>query len=359
MSRLIREHDPLLVGSAQVTTSAPGLRVAPTRSSPGCDDARSTLATAGSVPATEASAPAPAPVGGGSTAPDTPSVVTDFVAPATASQLAPNGRPPLAAVPDAGAPMPWPGSTADPVESLWLDYLTTRSRDARDLLVLHYLPLVRALGHRTASTLPPHVELSDLLQAGVFGLLDAIERYEPARCARFESYAAQRIRGAMLDELRAQDWVPRTIRGRVRELERAQERLTARLGRAVTDRELAAELGMPVREMRSMVRQVQLLSVEALDEMTAGHGGVSETLVDDARPDPMVVVQARETTRQLAEAVSGLGDRDRIVLYLYYVENHTLAEIGRRLGVTESRVCQLHSRLVGRLRGRLEELAVG
>lgn len=242
------------------------------------------------------------------------------------------------------------------IDELWSDYLAGPTRPLRDRLVIHYAPLVRAVAHRVAAGLPSYVDHADLAQSGVFGLIDAVERFDPERCPRFESYAAQRIRGAILDELRAQDWVPRTVRGRVRELERAQERLENRLLRAATDRELADELGVPVRDLRGLTQQVQMISVEALEENS---GGVSELLADHRTPDPMAVVQAREMMRQLNMAVSQLGERDRRVVELYYLENRTLAEIGRLLGVTESRVCQLHSRLVGRLRGRLEELAVG
>src|SRR5690606_8802856 len=154
---------------------------------------------------------------------------------------------------------------------------------------VHYTPLVRAVAHRLGSALPSYVEVADLVQCGVFGLIDAVERFDPERSPRFESYAAARIRGAILDELRAQDWVPRTVRGRVRELERAQERLEARLARAVTDAELAEELGLPVQEVRMLGRRTQLISVEALDEDS---GGVSELLADDDAPDPVAVVQA-------------------------------------------------------------------
>jgi RNA polymerase sigma factor FliA len=242
------------------------------------------------------------------------------------------------------------------LEELWAAYLAEPTRALRDRLVVHYTPLLRAVAHRLGSALPSYVEVADLVQCGVFGLIDAVERFDPERSPRFESYAVARIRGAILDELRAQDWVPRTIRGRVRELERAQERLEGRLQRAATDVELAQELGLPVQEVRSLGRQVQLISVEALDENS---GGVSEVLADDDAPDPMAVVQAAETMRQLGIAVAQLEERDRAVVRLYYLENRTLAEIGRLLGVTESRVCQLHTRLVGRLRGRLEELAAG
>jgi RNA polymerase sigma factor FliA len=249
-----------------------------------------------------------------------------------------------------------PRSRPASAEQLWSAYLADPTRTLRDRLVVHYVPLARAVAHRVAAGLPSYVDHADLAQSGVFGLIDAVERFDPHRCPRFESYAAQRIRGAILDELRAQDWVPRTVRGRARELERAQERLESRLLRAATDRELAEEMGVPVRDLRGLTQQVQMISVEALDENS---GGVSELLVDDRAPDPVMVVQARELMRQLNTVVAQLGERDRRVVELYYLENRTLAEIGRLLGVTESRVCQLHARLVGRLRGRLEELAAG
>lgn len=254
------------------------------------------------------------------------------------------------------APLLPVAGSAVPVEELWAAYLAERTRALRDRLVVHYTPLLRAVAHRLGSALPSYVEVADLVQCGVFGLIDAVERFDPELSPRFESYAVPRIRGAILDELRAQDWVPRTVRGRVRELERAQERLESRLQRAATDAELAEEVGLPVQEVRALGRQVQLISVEALDENS---GGVSELLADDGAPDPVAVVQAAETLRQLALAVAQLEERDRDVVRLYYLENRTLAEIGRLLGVTESRVCQLHTRLVGRLRGRLEELAAG
>jgi RNA polymerase sigma factor for flagellar operon FliA len=253
-------------------------------------------------------------------------------------------------------PVRWVTARSRPVDELWVDYLARPTRAVRDRLVVHYTALVSSVAHRVASGLPSYVEHADLVQSGVFGLIDAVERFDPERSPRFESYAAQRIRGAILDELRAQDWVPRSVRGRARELERAQERLEARLLRAATDRELAGELGLPVHELRGLTRQVQVVSVEALDETA---GGASELLADQDTPDPMATVQARETLRQLAMVVGQLGERDRTVIRLYYLENRTLAEIGRLLGVTESRVCQLHTRLVGRLRGRLEELAAG
>jgi RNA polymerase sigma factor FliA len=263
---------------------------------------------------------------------------------------------PCVEVLDEPAPPAARPTAPQPVDELWADYLSCPTRAVRDQLVVHYTALVVSVAHRVARGLPSHVEHADLVQSGVFGLIDAVERFDPHRSPRFESYAAQRIRGAILDELRAQDWVPRSVRGRARELERVQERLEARLLRAATEHELAGELGVPVHEVRGLARQVQVVSVEALDETG---GGAGELFADHDAEDPMATVQARETLRQLAMVVGQLGERDRTVIRLYYLENRTLAEIGRQLGVTESRVCQLHTRLVGRLRGRLEELATG
>ena len=240
-------------------------------------------------------------------------------------------------------------------DGLWAAYRGAPDRYTRDRLVLHYWPLVRAIVHRTAVRLPAHVDAADLVQSGVFGLVEAIERFDPDRCPRFESYAASRIRGAVLDELRAQDWVPRTVRLRARQAAHAREHLTARLRRTATEREVADLLQVGSRELEAAAPN-RLLSIELLRERT--DGGALDAFADDG-PDPAAAVQDRETRRQLWEAVAQLGERDLMVVRLYYLERRTLAEIGRMLGVTESRICQLHARLVGRLRGALEELATG
>lgn len=276
-------------------------------------------------------------------------------APVVTALARPLPAPPAPAVAGAAESGPVRRAAFPSADALWAAYLERPTRPVRDRLLIHYGPLVRSVAHRVAAGLPSHVDVDDLVQSGVFGLVDAVERFDPERCPRFETYAAQRIRGAVLDDLRAQDWVPRTVRGRAREVDRAREHLAGRLGRTATDGELAAALGVPLRDLRATGRGALLVSVEALDEA----GGLSEVLADEAAADPVAVVQQRETVRQLSAAVSQLGDRDREVIRMYYVENRTLAEIGRILGVTESRVCQLHSRLVGRLRGRLHELAAG
>lgn len=256
------------------------------------------------------------------------------------------------------APLVDPGTVEAGIVALWSRYGDSRDAATRDRLVLHYAPLVKYVAGRIGTGLPAHVETQDLMQSGVFGLVDAIDRFEPARGLKFETYAMQRIRGAILDDLRAQDWVPRSVRARAREVERAMERLAARLHRTATDAEVAEELGVAVEEVRDLFAELQLTSVAALDELVVagrGAGSLAETLPDRHAEDPVVAIENRENRRLLVEAIAQLGDRDRTVVTLYYFENLTLAEIGRVLGVTESRVCQLHTRAVLRLRAKLAE----
>jgi len=260
--------------------------------------------------------------------------------------------------------LPGDHRTADEVEAgivaLWRHYGATHDQGYRDRLMLHYAPLVKYVAGRVGTGLPAHVDVADLVQSGIFGLADAIEKFEPERGLKFETYAMLRIKGAILDELRSQDWVPRSVRGRARDVERALERLGNQLQRTPTDIEIANELQIGLRDLRDLYAQFQLTSVVALDElMVAGRGDVSlaETLPDDAADDPAARLVDQVNRRQLADAIAQLGDRDRVVVTLYYFENLTLAEIGRVLGVTESRVCQLHTRAVLRLRTKLAEHA--
>ena len=246
-----------------------------------------------------------------------------------------------------------------PAAPLWRAYLDGRDGGPRVRLIEHYGSLVNGVATKLAVRLPASIERDDLVQSGTFGLMEAVDRFDPWRAVRFDGYAAQRVRGAMLDELRAQDWVPRSIRARTREVERARDAVALRTGRTPTDRELAAELGVGLRELRHAVRAVHLVSAELVDQASGSGHGVADLLVDESVPDPVVVAARRETSRELCAAVAQLGERDRLVLRLYYLENRTLAEIGSVLGVTESRVCQLHGRMVSRLRGRLEVTLAG
>ncbi|MEJ8279176.1 FliA/WhiG family RNA polymerase sigma factor [Pseudonocardia spirodelae] len=244
------------------------------------------------------------------------------------------------------------------VVPLWRLFLAGRAADVRRRLVEHHAPLVRGVGTKLAVRLPSSIELADLLQSGTFGLMEAVDRFDPARGIRFEAYAVQRVRGAMLDELRAQDWVPRTVRARSREVERAREAVQFRAGRPATDGELAAELGVAIRDLRLARRPMYLVSAEDLGSGTAG-GSPLATLPADETADPVSATVRRETGAELRAAIGRLGERDRLVLRLYYVENRTLAEIGGVLGVTESRVCQLHARMITRLRASLEPALAG
>jgi RNA polymerase sigma factor for flagellar operon FliA len=260
--------------------------------------------------------------------------------------------------------LPGDRRTADDVEAgivaLWRQYGSFHDQLVRDRLMLHYAPLVKYVAGRVGTGLPAHVDVADLVQSGIFGLADAIEKFEPERGLKFETYAMQRIRGAILDELRSQDWVPRSVRGRARDVERALERLGNQLQRTPTDAEIASELQIGVSDLRELYAQFQLTSVVALDElMVAGRGDASlaETLPDEDADDPVASLVDQDNRRQLADAIAQLVERDRIVVTLYYFENLTLAEIGRVLGVTESRVCQLHTRAVLRLRTKLAEHA--
>ncbi|MQA61282.1 MAG: FliA/WhiG family RNA polymerase sigma factor [Actinophytocola sp.] len=246
------------------------------------------------------------------------------------------------------------------IDELWRQYVRTPRRSLRDRLVLHYAPLVKYVAGRVGTGLPTHIDTGDLVGSGIFGLVDAIEKFDPDRGWKFETYAMQRIRGAILDELRSQDWVPRVIRSRAREVERALERLGAKLHRTPTDVELAAELEISVAELRDLYGQLRLTSVVALEDLVAAgkeSGAVFDSIQDDDATDPVSVLVDQDNRRQLAEAISQLAERDRIVVSLYYFESLTLAEIGKVLGVTESRVSQLHTRAVLRLRAKLTEQA--
>ncbi|WP_329789538.1 FliA/WhiG family RNA polymerase sigma factor [Lentzea sp. DG1S-22] len=323
--------------------------------------------------------PVPDAAGGGSR---TATVPPDPVLPAPASKQASNGHRQngaphsTEATPEPGADTHVNGTPAavptgvtrtdvrsgDDVEAgivaLWRSYGESRDQGQRDRLVLHYAPLVKYVAGRVGTGLPAHVDVADLIQSGIFGLVDAIEKFEPERGLKFETYAMQRIRGAILDDLRSQDWVPRSVRSRARDVERALERLGAKLQRTPTDRELAAELKIGLAELRELYGQLQLTSVVALDELIApnkGGSSLAESLPDDAAEDPVASLVDQDSRRQLADAIAQLAERDRVVVTLYYFENLTLAEIGKVLGVTESRVCQLHTRAVLRLRTKLNE----
>jgi RNA polymerase sigma factor for flagellar operon FliA len=248
------------------------------------------------------------------------------------------------------------------IEALWTRYRSSASRPDRDQLIVHYSPLVKYVAGRVAVGLPQNVEHADLVSYGMFGLIDAIDKFDPERGFKFETYAISRIKGAILDELRSIDWVPRSVRAKVRAIEKGFAKLEARLHRAPTDEELAEALGMDMDEFRTALIQISNASIVALDEMwSMSPGGEPVSLMDtlgDARAgDPADLLESTDLRDTLADAIARLPERERIVVALYYYDNLSLKEIGEILGVTESRVSQLHTKAVLRLKGRLQEEA--
>ena len=247
------------------------------------------------------------------------------------------------------------------IARLWHEYKATGSGKAREALILHYAPLVKYVASRVATGLPATVEQADLVSYGMFGLIDALDKFDLARNIKFETYAIPRIRGAIIDELRALDWVPRSVRSKAREVDRAYAHVEARERRAPTDREVAEHLGTSLSDLHDMVTQISFVSVMALDEMVSsgndrGEGlSLLDTLADRSAVDPVAGLEGGEMRAMLSTAINGLSEREKLVVILYYFEGLTLAEIGEVLGVTESRVCQIHTKAVGLLRGRLAD----
>jgi len=248
------------------------------------------------------------------------------------------------------------------LRDLWKRYKTSGDQKARDRLVVAYSPLVKYVAGRMGAGLPAHVDEADLISYGLGGLIAAIERYDLSRDIRFETYAITRIKGAILDELRALDWVPRSVRARARQIERANVKLEATLQRVPTEEELAAELEMSLEEFRAALLQIANSSISALDELwspsdSSGEGmSLMDTLSDTTAPNPEKVVEQNEMRDRIAEALDRLPEREKLVIALYYYENLTLREIGEVLRVTESRVSQLHTKAVLGLRSHLSSV---
>ena len=246
------------------------------------------------------------------------------------------------------------------LRDMWRRYKATGDVHARERLVVAYSPLVKYVSGRMASGLPAHVDEADLISYGLSGLINAIDRFEPAREIKFETYAITRIKGAIIDELRALDWVPRSVRARAREIERVHAKLEHKLHRTPSDDEMARELNVSTDEFQEQLVRISNSTVVALDELWAvsdsSGDAVSllDTLHDPDAPDPQQMLAQSEIKDRLADAIAALPEREKLVIALYYYENLTLREIGEVLGVTESRVSQLHTKAVLRLKVRLQ-----
>ena len=247
------------------------------------------------------------------------------------------------------------------IKELWRRYKEDADPEARDRLILTYSPLVKYVAGRMGTNFPSHVDESDLISYGLLGLIGAIERFDLSRNIKFETYAITRIKGSILDELRSLDWVPRSVRSMARQIERSSAKLENKLHRAPTDEELAKDLGLNMEEFQEALTRISSSTIVALEELwtisSTGTESVAliDTIEDRQSKDPAAVVDVNDVKERLASAISNLPEREKIVIALYYYEGLTLREIGEVLGVTESRVSQLHTKAILRLKGRLKD----
>ena len=245
------------------------------------------------------------------------------------------------------------------IDAAWDAFWSSGSAEARERLILCYVPLVKYVAGRVLVGLPASVDYDDLVSYGIFGLVDAVEKFDPARGVKFETYAVARIRGAVIDGLRAVDWVPRSVRQRAKELEKTVASLEGRLGRPAKDEEVAEALAMSLDEYHELLSDVKSISLASLDEVWSADSDderklrFGQMIENPGSEDPTHRIEAAEVRRILAESIDGLPERERLVVALYYYEGLTLKEIGDVLSVSESRVSQIHTKAIIRLRGKL------
>ena len=249
--------------------------------------------------------------------------------------------------------------TDSDIQEFWERFKSESDERAREGLILHYSPLIKFVAGRVGVGLPRNVEQSDLISYGMFGLIDAIDKFDLTRNIKFETYAVNRIRGAILDELRALDWVPRSVRARAREIQRSLDELEHNLKRSVTEDELADHMGISLATLQEQLGEIAGLGFVALDELLdpseRGSATVGDLLSDARVGAPGESFEKQETRYFLTDAINRLPERERLVVTLYYYEGLTLAEIGLVLGVTESRICQIHTKSVMSLRNKMIE----
>jgi len=244
------------------------------------------------------------------------------------------------------------------IDRLWAEYKENGSRRARDQLIVHFSPLVKYVAGRVAVGLPQNVDQADLVSYGLFGLIDAIDKFEPERGFKFETYAISRIKGNIIDELRSIDWVPRSVRAKARQIEKAYAKLEAELHRAPTEDELADELDMTPEQLQTSLSKISFVGVVALDEFVGSSerdgGATLGDTIATGDEGPSDVFEVQEMRSLLGDSINRLPEREKVVLTLYYYEGLTLAQIGEVLGVTESRVCQIHTKAILQLRSRMQ-----
>ena len=249
-------------------------------------------------------------------------------------------------------------------EELWEKYKKTQDAEIRNILVAQYAPLVRYVAGKVAVGLPNHVDYDDLVGYGIFGLFDAINKFNPEKNVKFKTYAVQRIRGAIYDELRSIDWVPRSIRQKSRDIENSVRRLESTLGRAATDKEIAVELGVTLKELDATITKIGATSLLSLNDIWHPNDNSQSTTIGDSvtaptKLHPDIIVEKEEMRRVIAGSIQELPENEKKVLILYYYEDLTLREIGEVLEVTESRISQLHTKAIIRLRAKLTNVRKG
>ena len=249
-------------------------------------------------------------------------------------------------------------------EELWLLYRRHRDPKIREIFIKQYNPLVKYVAGKVAVGMPSNVEFDDLVGFGVFGLLDAIDKFDPAKNVKFKTYAVTRIRGAIFDELRSIDWVTRSVRQKTREVEEAIGTLEARLGRTATDQEIAGALGMGEDEYAKTMLKISGTSILSINEVWYSGDendkvSIGDSIESPSSLNPEVIAERDEIRRVIVEAINELPDSEKKILVLYYFEDLTLKEIGQVLGVTESRVSQLHTKAIMRMRSRLKNSRKG
>jgi RNA polymerase sigma factor for flagellar operon FliA len=249
-------------------------------------------------------------------------------------------------------------------EELWLEYRKTGDPAIREAFIKQYAPLVKYVAGKVAMGMPHNVEFDDLVGFGVFGLIDAIDKFDPDKQVKFKTYAVTRIRGAIFDELRSIDWVPRSVRQKTREVEEAIGSLEAQLGRTATDQEIASSLGMNEGEYLKTIQKISVTSIISIDDVWYSGDendkvSIKDSIESPSSLNPDVMVEKDEIKRVIVEAINELPDKEKKILVLYYYEDLTLKEIGQVLEVTESRVSQLHTKAILRLRSKLTNIRKG